>query len=411
MNFHPHSIEELSELVAGRKSDLFLPDLELRRAELCERVRGRRILVIGGGGSIGSATVRALIVFRPRSVHVVDLSESYLAELVRDLRSAPNGLSVADFRTLPVDYGSRVMQRFLKDGEPYDMVLNFAALKHVRSEKDLFSLLQMLDTNLVKNWDFLGWLAEKNACCRFFCVSSDKAANPVSLMGASKRIMEHLIFSHTLVPGLNLHVTSARFANVAFSNGSLLTSFLFRLQRRQPLAAPRNTLRYFITLREAAQICLLAAVCGPNSHLLVPRLDPDRDLRDLATIAALLLRHHGLEPRVYEDEKEAKENLHADLAKGSYPVLLTPLNTSGEKPYEEFLGDAEEAVEVGLPNLVGVPHQPCNESRLRGLLESIRKAVCCPDTALTKEELALRMSEVIPNLRHLETGKNLDQRM
>ena len=283
-------ILSLSRTITGRTTDLFTSDMDLRQKELSERIAGSRILIIGGAGSIGSATVHALSAFRPHALHVVDQNENGLAELVRDLRSSTVELPVSDFRTLPLDFGSPIMQRFLTDAEPYDFVLNFAANKHVRTEKDVYSVLQLFNTNVVKTAHFLRWLAENNSARRFFCVSTDKAANPVNLMGASKRIMEHLVFSEEIISTQNLEVTSARFANVAFSNGSLLESFLQRIQKRQPLAVPRNTRRYFVSLREAGQICLLAAICAPHGHIVIPKLDPKNDLQDLQSIAVKVLR-------------------------------------------------------------------------------------------------------------------------
>ena len=405
------STNELSPLVTQRKEGLFREDVERRRAEITERIGGRRLLVIGGAGSIGSATVHALSEYPVAALHVIDQSENNLAELVRDLRSRRDGLTVADFRTLPLDFGSPLMQRFLREEEPYEYVLNFAAVKHVRSEKDSCSLLHMLDTNLVKLARLLGWLQEKGSTESYFCVSTDKAANPVNLMGASKRLMEHVIFSADVAPDFDARVSSARFANVAFSDGSLLQSFLKRLEKRQPLAAPEQTRRFFISLREAGQICLLAAVCAPDRHLLIPRLDPAADLRELEAIAVAVLRHRGFDPRIYRDEEEARSNVESDVAAGCYPLLLTPLDTSGEKPYEEFVGDGEQSVEIGMLNLLGVPYRPAMQGKLLPTLAEIEKLVSQPGTPATKQQIVDTMSSVIAELRHVETGKSLDGRM
>ena len=299
-------VASLSSLATGRSESLFAADVESRREELLPRLGGRRILVVGGSGSIGTATVAAIAAYRPQSLHVVDQNENTLAELVRTLRSDPAGLAVPDFRCLPIDFGSTIMQRMLRESPAYDYVLNFAALKHVRSEKDVCSLLQMLDTNLLKQTRLLRWLAEKGGLNRYFCVSTDKAANPVNLIGHSKRAMEHVVFSGEIAPALIAETVSARFANVAFSDGSLLDGFLKRLQKRQPLAVPRQTRRYFISLVEAGQICLLAAFSAPHRHTLVPRLDPAADLHDLQDVAEAVLRCAGFEPALYHDEAEAR---------------------------------------------------------------------------------------------------------
>ncbi|MFH1741486.1 MAG: polysaccharide biosynthesis protein, partial [bacterium] len=223
-------VATLSSLATGRSKDLFQDDFDANIDILAERVSGARVLVIGGAGSIGSSTVKILSRYRPRALHIVDQNENGLVELVRSLRSDVEPLRVEDFRTLPLDYGAPVMRQFLNDSGPYDMVLNFAALKHVRSEKDLFSLTQLLDTNIIKQMHFMGWLTAQNTHFDYFCVSTDKAARPVSMMGASKRVMEHLIFSDDIVQGFAAEVTSARFANVAFSDGSLLYGFQKRME-------------------------------------------------------------------------------------------------------------------------------------------------------------------------------------
>jgi len=404
-------IDDLSALATGRSYELFTDDLQSRRMEIEERTAGRRILVIGGAGSVGSATVRALLTFNPEALHVIDQSENNLAEMTRDLRSSSSELDNIDFRTLPVDYGSSVMHRFILEQRPYDYVLNFAALKHVRSEKDTYSLLQMLDTNLIKLARLLCWLQEKGGTASFFSVSTDKAANPVNLMGASKRIMEHMIFSGEIAPDLKVKMTSARFANVAFSDGSLLQSFLKRLEKHQPLASPTGTRRFFISLREAGQLCLLAAICAPENHLLIPRLDPDSDLFELKTIATAVLEYYGFEPRFYDNEEEAKAGVESDVESGHYPLLLTPLDTSGEKSYEEFVSDGEECVEVGMSKLLGVPYRPGHEGSLLNLLTVIEEFLSHPKRNIKKERIISEISTVVPELSHIESGRSLDERM
>ncbi len=403
------TIDALSTLVTGRTSELFLPDVESHYGELKDRLDGNRILVIGGAGSIGGATVRALLAFGPAALHVVDHNENNLVELVRDLRSGPTGIGVKDFRALPIDFGSPVMQRFLREEPPYGLVLNFAALKHVRSEKDVYSLLTMLETNIVKPVRLMRWLNEKGAPYRYFCVSTDKAANPVNLMGASKRIMEHAVFSEEVAPNPKAYVTSARFPNVAFSEGSLLDGFLKRLQKHQPLALPRGARRYFITLREAGQICLLASVCVPHRHLLIPRMDSTRDSYDLQSIAIAVLRAHGLEPRVFQNDREARTSVASGLGTGHYPLVLTELDTTGEKPHEEFLGDGEKSVEVGMTRLLGVPHHPAPRGAVSGAIEKIDELIARQDRRVSKQDIVALISTAVPNFTHAETGKNLDE--
>jgi FlaA1/EpsC-like NDP-sugar epimerase len=401
----------LAALATGRVESLFSGDVESHRQELLARIGGSRILVIGGSGSIGAATVAAMAVYRPESLHVVDHNENTLVELVRTLRSDPAGLSVPDFRCLPIDFGSTIMQRMLREESPYDYVLNFAALKHVRSEKDVCSLLQMLNTNLIKQTWLLRWLAAKGGLKRYFCVSTDKAANPVNLMGASKRAMEHVVFSAETCPSLQAETVSARFANVAFSDGSLLDGFLKRLQKQQPLAVPRETRRFFISLPEAGQICLLAAFCAPQHHTVVPRLDPSNDLHDLEGVAAAVLRRAGFEPAIYYDEAEARTRVPADAKAGRYPLLLAPLDTSGEKPYEEFLGENETAVEIGMRELLAIRYVPAPQGAVAKLIEELERYVAHPDVPVDKSTIVARLAAAVPQFHHVETGKTLDHRM
>jgi FlaA1/EpsC-like NDP-sugar epimerase len=405
------STNELDRLATGRSDDLFSADFEERRRELTEAIRGRRILVIGGAGSIGSATIRKLIGFRPAAVHVVDQNENGLAELVRDLRSERDGLQVADFRTYPIDFGSPIMERLLSMAPPYDAVLNFAALKHVRSEKDVPSLLQMFNTNIVKAARLIERLAMSRFRGRYFSVSTDKAANPVNLMGASKRAMEHVALSGDFAGDQFASVNSARFANVAFSDGSLLQAWLHRLQKGQALAAPRATRRFFVSTSEAGQICAMAAFALDDRQIAIPRLDAVEDLHLLEEIAERVIEAHGLKARRYEDEASARQRVRADVSEGFYPLLLTPLDTSGEKPFEEFAGDEEHVTEVGLRNLLTVHYTPLTGGVVARFVERLSQLIDRPELPVTKDDIVREVGEVVPQFRHLETGRSLDDRM
>jgi FlaA1/EpsC-like NDP-sugar epimerase len=405
------AIGELDRLATGRDHELFAADLEARAHQLSQAIRGRRILVIGGAGSIGSATIRRIVAFRPAAIHVVDQNENGLAELVRDLRSRPDGLPVPDFRTYPIDFGSPIVERILSMAPSYDVVLNFAALKHVRSEKDVPSLLQMLDTNIVKAGRLLERLAASGFHGRYFSVSTDKAANPVNLMGASKRAMEHVALSDDFAGGNFESVTSARFANVAFSDGSLLQGFLHRLQKEQPLAAPRNTRRFFVSTSEAGQICTIAAFALGDRQIAIPRLDPAEDLHLLEDIAERVIEAHGLSARHYEDEATARRRVDADVAEGYYPLLLTPLDTSGEKPFEEFAGDDESVTEIGLPNLLTVRYMPAPDGTVLRFVERVAHLIDHPSVPVTKEDVVREVARLVPQFRHIETGRTLDERM
>ncbi len=404
-------MDELAAVATGRSSDLFLEDLRRHSGEIRDSTEGRRVLVLGGAGSTGASTVSLLSEFGLSSLHVVDQNENALAELVRDLRSRSGGLCVRDFRALPIDFGSPVMWRYLKTERPYDLVLNFAALKHVRSEKGICSLLQMLDTNLLKPLRCWRWIQDAGPAASYFSVSTDKAAEPVNLMGASKRIMEHLMFSGIASMSCAKRATSSRFANVAFSNGSLLESFVRRFEKRQALASPRDTYRFFISLREAGQICLLAAVCGPDRHIVIPRLDAQEDVRRLDEIAAAFLRRKGLEPQIYQDEETARASVYKDLLRNRYPLLLTALDTEGEKSCETFVGQNEEVVEFGMSSVLAVRYRPIPPEVLADFIREINTFISCPDVFVDKRRIVEAVSRVIPEFHHLERSQTLDQRM
>jgi FlaA1/EpsC-like NDP-sugar epimerase len=397
---------DLSRLATGRDTSLFAQDISTHHDRLISTIAGRRILVTGGAGSIGSATIELLLGYAPKAVHVIDLAENGLVELVRDFRSRPRPLITGELRLLPIDYGSIATERLLRSESPYDLVLHFAAHKHVRSEKDVPSIVQMLDTNVVKAHRFLNWLVRYGHEKRCFAVSTDKAANPTSLMGASKRYMEHVLFSKSI--GLP-HVTSARFANVAFSNGSLLQGFLFRLARRQPLAVPREVRRYFVSPKEAAEICLLSAALAPHDHITFPLLDPSKNLRPLVDIAVSLLEYLNLRPAFYDDEAEACAAVSADFPRGRYPILMTPLDTSGEKPYEEFVAADEVAVQTGFSAL-GALRYVAPPVPLDDALAFIESIVTSSNVEVGKSDIADHIASVVPGFRHAETGRSLDDR-
>lgn len=398
-------------LATGRPVPLFSGDVAASQATLLERLRDARVLVIGGAGSIGAATVAELSRFPLAALHVVDTNENGLAELVRDLRGRPEGLAIADFRTLPVDFGAAFFRRFLETEAPYRYVLNFAAIKHVRSEKDVFSLLQMFDTNLVKADRLLGWLAARGGTARYFCVSTDKAANPVNLMGASKRLMEHVMFAHDGARAAGITLSSARFANVAFSAGSLLEGWLLRLEKGQPLPVPRETRRYFVSMREAGQLCLLAAICAPDRTIVIPRLDESL-LIELEAVAHRVLGAVDLTAAPHDDENAARAAVPAERARGAYPLLRTPLDTSGEKAFEEFVGAGESPVEIGLPNLLAVSYTGVDAAALAALRTWVTALVQDPDAALpTKAAIVEAVRAVIPEFAHVETHRQLDARL
>ena len=403
--------DTLSYIVTGRKESLFDWDIQSRKSKFNERIGGSRILVIGGAGSIGSATVKELAIYRPSALHVVDLSENTMVELVRDLRGSQTPFEVKDFRTLSLDYGSEIFHRFLLEQDEYDYILNFAAVKHVRSEKDIYSLLHMVDTNIVKQDRLLSWLDTKQDFVRYFSVSTDKAANPVNLMGATKRLMEHIMFYTGDNRSNPKCITSARFANVAFSDGSLLVGWFHRLAKRQPIAVPSGTQRYFISLKEAGQICLLASIFGEDGQIFIPKLNPKNDLKELVPIAKKFIEVNDFLPREYRDEAKASANLKLDIEQGYYPLLLTSLDTNGEKPFEEFIGEGENILEIGMNQLAAVNYIPAPKDSVKNFLHLAQNAISNSLISIAKRDIIDAIQMAIPTFCHKDTGKNLDDRL
>jgi FlaA1/EpsC-like NDP-sugar epimerase len=389
--------------ILGRERRLFATDLEEAEAELSSRVRNGSFLVLGGGGSIGQAVVRALFHRRPGRLHVVDLSENNLVELVRDLRSSC-GYIEGDFQTLPLDCGALEFDRFLASQPAYDFVLNLTALKHVRSEKDPFTLMRMVGTNVLNTERTLrGTLAAGAA--RYFAVSSDKAANPANAMGATKRAMELCL----LRASDDMEVCSARFANVAFSDGSLLHGFTQRLAKRQPLSAPQDVRRYFITAEESATLCLMACLLGDNRDCYFPVPQADFQPLDFRRIAERFLRHHGYEAHACATEDEARGRVSELVARGRWPCFFFDSDTTGEKSVEEFTMAGERLLldryrEIGV--IRWMRPEAARLDRFLDRVEGMRAA-----GRWSREELLDELKALVPELAHRETGAFLDSRM
>jgi FlaA1/EpsC-like NDP-sugar epimerase len=402
--------KSLAELATGRDGSLFECDYRKCRPLIEEQLAGARTLLIGGAGSIGSAVARLLAGIPTAALHIVDSDENGLVELTRDMRASGRPVRSSDLRWLPLDFGSEIMRRFLASEMPYDFVLNFAALKHVRSEKDIPSILRMLDTNVVKQDELITTLEEFGGAPAYFAVSTDKAAAPVNLMGASKRLMEHVILGrHGSVVQPR---SSARFANVAFSNGSLLHGWIQRVIKGQPIVVPRETRRFFVSVEEAGQICMIAAFCQGHKSILIPRLNPQDDLRLLETIATDFINYIGLTPVIVSDPEEAIGMVSQELSRGRYPILLTELDTTGEKPFEEFLGPGEVAVGIGLESLEAIRY--CGmvaSSTIMELVARIRMICASYSVEISKDDLVGMVRNALPEFVHSETGKNLDQRV
>lgn len=395
----------ISEYVIKREHSMFSGDIRAHSDELSEKIGGKSVLVIGGAGSIGSSFIRALLPFRPAALVVVDTNENALAELTRDLRSTRGMFVPADFVTYPMDFASPVFEKMFKKRGGFDIVGNFSAHKHVRSEKDIYSVEALLQNNVLHAKTLLD-LLKGYPPEAYFCVSTDKAANPVNIMGASKRIMEDVIFSYSD----HFPVKTARFANVAFSNGSLPAGFLARMAKLQPLSAPTDVKRYFVSPEESGQICLLACVLGGNREIFFPKLE-EAQMMTFDSIARSLLKVHGYETLECASDTEAIEKAEA-LRQGSreYPVHFSASDTSGEKPYEEFYTDTEVTdmrrfMSLGVITGKGIP----DKERVGRLFRDLTAAFGREET--TKEEIVVVMKEYLPSFEHIETGRSLDSKM
>lgn len=391
--------------VAKRIGSMFAEDIENKKQELSEKIYKKSILVIGGAGSIGSSFIKAILPFKPASLVVVDTNENALAELTRDLRSTKGMYVPDDYITYPMDFASPVFEKMFRKREGFDIVGNFSAHKHVRSEKDIYSVEALLQNNVLHAKLLLDLLAEFPPE-EYFCVSTDKAANPVNIMGASKRIMEDVIFSYSD----KFPVKTARFANVAFSNGSLPAGFLARIAKLQPLSAPSDVKRYFVSPEESGQICMLACMLGNNREIFFPKLR-DAQMMRFDTIATNLLHEHGFEVLECASDEEAINKAEA-LKQGSklYPVHYSGSDTSGEKPYEEFFTD-EESVDMERLQALGVitGKQVTDKKKVEVLFDKLSAEFAKEETS--KETIIKIMQEYLPNFEHIETGKSLDSKM
>ena len=395
----------IGKYVTNRETSMFLKDIENNREALTEKIAGKSVLVVGGAGSIGSSFIKAILPFMPASLVVVDTNENALAELTRDLRSTKGMYVPNDYVPYPMDFCSPVFEKMFRKRGGFDIVGNFSAHKHVRSEKDIYSVEALLQNNVLHAKMLLDLLAEYPPE-EYFCVSTDKAANPVNIMGASKRIMEDVIFTYSD----KFPVKTARFANVAFSNGSLPAGFIARLQKLQPLSAPSDVKRYFVSPEESGQICMLSCMLGKNREIFFPRLEKEQ-MMTFDKIAVALLHEHGYEVLECDSDEEAIDKA-TGLKNGSrkYPVHFSGSNTSGEKSYEEFYTD-EENVDFDRLRALGVvtDKEIPDKDKVEVLFDELTKAFEKEET--TKEEIIAIMKGYLPNFEHIETGKSLDSKM
>lgn len=400
--------------VTMRERSMFLDDIDANRATLTQKIAGKSVLVIGGAGSIGSSFVKAILPFKPAALIVVDTNENALAELTRDLRSTKGMYVPVEYIPYPMDFASPVFEKMFRKHGGFDIVGNFSAHKHVRSEKDIYSVEALIQNNVLHAKGLLDLLSEFPPE-EYFCVSTDKAANPVNVMGASKRIMEDLIFSYSD----KFPVKTARFANVAFSNGSLPAGFLARIAKLQPISAPSDVKRYFVSPEESGQICMLSCMLGENRAIFFPKLEEEQ-MMTFDKIATALLAEYGYDILPCESDEEAIEKaaeFRQNQASNKYPVHYEISDTSGEKAYEEFYTDTE-IVDMDRFKSLGVitDKQICDRERLYKLLKDLDEAFASgvqagTDVPLDKAAIVSMIGEYLPNFSHIETGKSLDSKM
>lgn len=388
----------------GRTKVLFSEDVSNAEEVLKKEVTSSRFLVLGGAGSIGQAVTKEIFKRNPKKLHVVDISENNMVELVRDIRSS-FGYIDGDFQTFALDIGSIEYDAFIEADGQYDYVLNLSALKHVRSEKDPFTLMRMIDVNVFNTDKTIQQSIDKGVK-KYFCVSTDKAANPVNMMGASKRIMEMFLMRRSE----QIDISTARFANVAFSDGSLLHGFNQRIEKKQPIVAPSDIKRYFVIPQESGELCLMSCIFGDNRDIFFPKLSESLHLITFAEIAKKYLAEKGYETHLCSNEDEARELINTLPAQGKWPCLFTTSDTTGEKDFEEFFTDKEALDMERFENLGIIKNAPEYNAELLALFEETISQLK-QQKAWTKSQIVDLFFKMIPDFGHKETGKYLDSKM
>lgn len=394
----------IKEYITRRPTSLFASDIEKYKLQLTEKIKGKNVLVIGGAGTIGSSYIKAILEFKPAKLVVVDTNENGLTELTRDLRSTPNQYVPEQYITYPMSFGDPVFEKMFLTHGPFDIVANFAAHKHVRSEKDQFSIEAMIENNVFKAKAFLDLLL-KHKPEHFFCVSTDKAANPVNVMGASKKLMEEVIMAYSS----EIQITTARFANVAFSNGSLLAGYIERLFKNQPISCPSDVKRFFVSPEESGQICMLACMLGESGEIFFPKLE-EEEQAFFKTITLDFFKASNRDIQLCHSDEEARDLAHQLDESKPYPVYFFDSDTSGEKLYEEFYTEIDEIEMEQFESL--------------GVIKNARKLPiskiedCVADLKNTmnlgkydKQSIVDSLKKYLPDFQHIETGKGLDQKM
>ncbi|WP_040680071.1 polysaccharide biosynthesis protein [Niabella aurantiaca] len=403
MPLHFNIEQFIGEHITRRSQSLFLPDMEAHAEKLHTEIKDKNVLVIGGAGTIGSSFIRALVKYDPGKLIVADINENGLTELVRDCRSRPGLKLPGNFKTYPVNFSDKAFRKIFEHEGPFDIVANFAAHKHVRSEKDIFSIEAMIENNVTRA-KYLLELLVKQPPKHFFCVSTDKAANPVNVMGASKKLMEEVILAYSE----KMKITTARFANVAFSNGSLLAGFIERVLKQHPLSCPSDVKRFFVSPDESGQICLCACILGQSGEIFFPKLETS-GMVNFADVVAPFLKEMGFKMHPCKSEEDAK-NATDNIKNGLYPVYLFPSSTSGEKLYEEFYTDEEELDTTTFQSFGIVKNAKRRKiDDLDKVIQTLKQVF--ENTKAEKKDIVSALNSMIPGFEHIETGINLDQKM
>lgn len=396
--------EFIKKYITCREESYFKKDIEANKEVLAKKISGKSVLVIGGAGTIGSSFIKAILPFQPAKLTVVDYSENGLTELTRDLRSAYNEYIPQDYITYPFDFGSDIFERMYRDNS-FDIVACFAAHKHVRSEKDHLAIEAMIRNNVFNTKAILD-LALENPPEHFFSVSTDKAANPVNVMGASKKLMEKVLMAYSN----DIKISTARFANVAFSNGSLLFGFIQRILKRQPLSSPNDVKRYFVSPIESGQLCMLACVLGDSKNIFFPKLD-ESQMMTFSTIAEHFLAEIGMKPDYCESDQEARDKAARwEYGMKKYPVYFFTTDTSGEKSFEEFFTQ-DDLVNMNRFEALGVIENDdvFDRERIDFILEEFEQMF--KNTSVNKATIVALLGKHLADFHHIETGKSLDQKM
>jgi FlaA1/EpsC-like NDP-sugar epimerase len=394
---------DVLELI-GRNTSLFHQDLANYELELSDIIENNSFLILGAAGSIGQALSKEIFIRNPKKLHVVDISENNLVELVRDIRSSI-GYIKGEFKTFALDIGSSEFKHYINDQNRFDYIFNLSALKHVRSESDPYTLMRMINVNITNTIKSIKYAIDLGAK-KYFCVSTDKAANPVNMMGASKRIMEMFLMKFSS----NIDISTARFANVAFSDGSLLHGFNQRIEKKQPLSAPFDVKRYFVTPKEAGQLCLFSGLLGKNREFFFPKLSEKLNLISFDQIAIKYIKNLGFTPIVCSSEEEARDNIRNYIKINKWPCYFFKSDTTGEKDFEEFF-TKDEKLDLNRFNTIGIIKSSLEfeEKKLEMFLETIDRL--SKEDLWKKNQFISLFNKLIPNFMHLETNKYLDDKM